>query len=94
MKPVLVAAFYKFTLIDDVVAMRAPVLQMCRAEDTVGTIMLAREGVNGTIAGSGQGITNVLAYLHADPRIGDFPHKESRADALPFQRMKVRLKRE
>ena len=94
MKPVLVAAFHKFTPLDDAVAMRAPVLQICRAEGIVGTILLAREGINGTIAGSGQGIANVLAYLHADPRIGNFPHKESRADTRPFQRMKVRLKKE
>jgi UPF0176 protein len=84
MKPALVAAFYKFTPLDDVVTMRAPVLQMCHAEGTVGTILLPREGANGTISGSGQGIANVRAYLHAGPRIGDFPNKESRAVRRPF----------
>ncbi len=94
MKPVLVAAFYRFALLDDFAGMRAVLLDKCRTEDIVGTVLLAHEGINGTIAGTDQGIANVLAYLRADPRLGDFPHKESRADTPPFQRMKVRLKKE
>lgn len=94
MKPILVAAFYKFTPLTDVTGMREHVLAKCRAESIVGTILLAHEGINGTIAGTDQGVTNVLAYLHGDPCIGHFPHKESRADTRPFQRMKVRLKKE
>lgn len=94
MKPVLVAALYKFATLDDYADMRAPLLEKCRAEGIVGSLLLAREGVNGTIAGPDRAIANVLAYLRADPRLQDLPHKESRADDLPFKRMKVRLKKE
>jgi len=94
MKPILVAALYKFSSLEDYAEMRAPILETCRREKIVGSLLLAREGINGTIAGSDQGVANVLAYLRADPRLSDLPHKESRSDELPFKRMKVRLKKE
>ena len=94
MKPVLVAALYKFASLDDLDGRRAALLEKCQTEGIVGTLLLAHEGINGTIAGSDQGIATILAYLRADPEIGDFPHKESRAESLPFRRMKVRLKKE
>lgn len=94
MKPVLVAALYKFATLDDFTEMREPLREKCLTEGVVGTLLLAREGINGTIAGSEQAIANVLAYLRADPRLAGLSHKESRADELPFRRMKVRLKKE
>ena len=59
-----------------------------------GTLLLAHEGINGTIAGPRQGIDEVLSYLRADPRLADLEHKESTDDHLPFYRMKVKLKKE
>jgi UPF0176 protein len=59
-----------------------------------GTLLLAREGINGTIAGSDGAIEAVLAAIRALPGCGDLDVKESRAAAMPFHRMKVRLKRE
>jgi predicted sulfurtransferase len=59
-----------------------------------GTLLLAREGVNGTIAGSRSAIDAVLAHLRAIPGLEALEHKESSAHRMPFRRMKVRLKKE
>src|SRR5690606_30458914 len=58
------------------------------------TLLLAREGINGTIAGPESGIRAVLDYLRSDPRLSNLVHKESWSDERPFYRMKVKLKRE
>jgi UPF0176 protein len=89
-----VAALYKFVTLEDYRAMREPLLDACVAAGTLGTILVASEGINGTIAGSRQGVDRVLAYLRSDPRLADLEHKESRDDHMPFYRMKVKLKRE
>jgi len=94
MEPVIVAALYKFVTLEDYPALREPLLDACLAAGTRGTLLLAREGINGTIAGSRSAIDSVLAYLRSDPRLADLEHKESRDDHLPFYRMKVKLKRE
>ncbi len=90
----LTAALYKFVSLPDAAALRAPLLAECERHGIKGTLLLATEGINGTIAGPEQGIRAVLAWLRADPRFADLEHKESWADALPFHRMKVRLKAE
>ncbi len=89
-----VAAFYKFVLLPDCVAIRPRLLGCCQAQGIKGTILLAEEGINGTIAGSRQAIETVLAWLKSDPRLADLQHKESVAEMPPFERMKVKLKRE
>jgi UPF0176 protein len=94
MTEVVVAALYKFVTLDDFRELREPLLDACLAAGVRGTLLLAHEGINGTIAGSRQGIDEVLAYLHADPRLADLEHKESTDDHLPFYRMKVKLKKE
>jgi UPF0176 protein len=94
MPPVVVAAFYKFTALPDYVALRAPLLQYCREQHILGTILLAEEGINATIAGSRAGVDALMARLRSDPRLADLEHKESTADGRAFQRMKVRLKKE
>jgi UPF0176 protein len=90
----LVAAFYKFVALPDFAAVRAPLLECCIGNRIKGTILLADEGINGTIAGSHEGVKSVLAFLRRDPRFADLEHKESTASKPPFERMKVRLKRE
>ncbi|MBT3559321.1 MAG: rhodanese-related sulfurtransferase [Rhodospirillales bacterium] len=90
----LVAALYKFVRLDDFEALQQPLLQKCKDEDVMGTLLLAREGINGTIAGPEKGIRAVLAYLRAEPRLSALEHKESWASEAPFLRMKVRLKQE
>ncbi len=90
----LVAALYKFARLDDFQDLQKPLLEKCLEEEVMGTLLLAKEGINGTISGPHQGIQNVLAHLRDDPRLADLSHKESWADKPPFLRMKVRLKRE
>ncbi|MBO3459922.1 rhodanese-related sulfurtransferase [Aetokthonos hydrillicola Thurmond2011] len=90
----IVAAFYKFVRLPDFALKQPPLLAYCEAQDIKGTILLAEEGINGTIAGSRDSIDAVLAFLRADPRLADLEHKESSADSFPFNRMKVRLKKE
>lgn len=91
---IVVAAFYKFVKLPDYVELRSPLLELCLAQGIRGTILLATEGINGTIAGTRQGIDMVLASLRSDDRFTDLEHKESIADEMPFDRLKVRLKRE
>jgi UPF0176 protein len=74
--------------------MQRPLLSYCQVQGIKGTILLAAEGINGTIAGSRQAIDAVLGFLQADPRFADLEHKESQADFPPFDRLKVRLKKE
>lgn len=92
--PVRVAALYHFTTFDDPAALREPLLRACEVEGIRGTLLLASEGINGTIAGIGPGLDRVLSYLRNLPGCDALEWKESRAAALPFHRMKVRLKSE
>ncbi len=89
-----VAAFYKFVSLPDFAEKQSPLLAHCQEQDIKGTILLAAEGINGTIAGSRQGIDSVLAFLGLDPRLSDLELKESYTDSYPFDRLKVRLKQE
>jgi UPF0176 protein len=90
----LTAALYKFVELPDFAELQAPLLACCEAHGVKGTLLLASEGINGTIAGLPDGVHAVLAFLRQDPRLATLEHKEAWADKLPFHRMKVRLKRE
>ncbi|HEY9642388.1 MAG TPA: rhodanese-related sulfurtransferase [Coleofasciculaceae cyanobacterium] len=89
-----VATFYKFVHLPDFAAQRSPLLAFCQAHDLRGTILLAAEGINGTLVGSREAIDAVLGYLRSDERLADLEHKESAAEDRVFDRMKVKLKRE
>jgi UPF0176 protein len=89
-----VAALYRFTRFPDCAAIKGPLLQACMHHGVKGTLLLASEGINGTIAGSDDGIAHVLAHIATLPGCADLEVKESRAEAMPFHRMKVRVKRE
>lgn len=91
---VIVVALYKFVKLPDYAELKQPLLSICETKDIKGTILLAQEGINGTIAGSRQGIDAVIDYLRSDSRFTDLEYKESTAESPPFQRMKVRLKKE
>ena len=90
----LTAAFYKFVDLPDFEERKAPLLAFCEAHQVKGLILLAREGINSTIAGAAQDVHAVLAYLRSDPLLYDLQHKESFSLKAPFYRMKVRLKKE
>ena len=89
-----IAALYHFTRFDDPGALRAPLGATCEAGGVRGSLLLAREGINGTIAGPRAGIDAVLSYIRALPGCADLEWKESTASVPPFARLKVRLKRE
>jgi UPF0176 protein len=89
-----IAAFYKFVSLDDYQNRRQPLLNLCQQHQIKGTILLAAEGINGTIAGTRSSIDTILNYLKADPCFADLEHKESTATKQPFDRLKVRLKQE
>ena len=91
---ILIAAFYKFVPLPDYRELHKPLLDRCRAADIRGTILLASEGINATIAGRSPAVDSVVTYLREDPRLADLMVKESFHDSIPFGRMKVRLKRE
>lgn len=93
-QPVVVAALYHFARLPDFEALQPPLAQLCERSGTRGTLLLAREGINGTIAGSRQAIDAVLDHLRAVPQLTNLEHKESTAHKMPFRRMKVRLKKE
>jgi len=90
----LVAALYKFVPLPDYRELREPLYDFCEKHDICGTLLLAEEGINGTIAGPESGVRAVLQHLYDDPRFADLEHKESWADKQPFYRLKVKLKRE
>ncbi len=89
-----IAALYHFARLSDPVAVQGPLLALCRAQKVKGSLLLAGEGINGTIAGSRAGIDAVLAHIRDLPGCADLDWKESVSDAPPFGRLKVRLKRE
>jgi UPF0176 protein len=94
----LTAALYKFVTLENFAALQANIHAACEAHQIKGTILLAREGINGTIAGLPENIHKVLHFLRTDAQFeGKFAtleHKESYADEHPFYRMKVKLKKE
>nr|WP_233243187.1 MULTISPECIES: rhodanese-related sulfurtransferase [unclassified Caulobacter] len=89
-----VAALYRFTRFDDPAALQGPLAALCCAQGVKGTLLLAREGINGTIAGTDVAIETVLAHIRSLPGCADLTPKTAWAETLPFHRMKVRLKKE
>ncbi len=92
--PVAVAALYQFAPFPDPEALRAALLAACEAQGIKGTLLLAREGINGTIAGPAEGLEAVLSHIRALPGCAGLEVKFSEAPAMPFGRLKVRVKRE
>ena len=91
---IVVAALYKFVSWDKLADKQCDIRKICTDNGVFGTLLLAKEGINGTIAGSRQSIDAVLAFLRNYPELSGLEHKESFAAEMPFYRMKVRLKKE
>lgn len=89
-----VAALYKFAPLQDLEAVQAALKKTCRENKICGTLLLAHEGINGTVAGSRQGIDALAAHIRSIPGLSDLEYKESASAEKPFHRMKVRLKNE
>lgn len=92
--PLVVAAFYNFTALPDFEVYQEPLQTLCRSHGVYGTVLLAHEGINGTIAGPRDGIDAAITHIKTIPGCAALEHKESFAAENPFHRMKVRLKKE
>lgn len=94
MSRVVVCALYKFVTLKNFQTLRQPLRQVMETNQVRGTSLLANEGINGTIAGPRAAIDKVLDWLRNDPRLTDIDYKESFTDNRPFNRTKVKLKKE
>jgi UPF0176 protein len=91
---IVVSAFYKFVAIDEPEALRLELLRRLSALAMRGTILVAPEGINGTVSGEPSAMATFLHGLKIDPRFADLVTKDAPAEAHPFGRLKVKLKRE
>lgn len=94
MSHTIVCAMYKFVALEDFQTLREPLHKVMLDNGVRGTLLLASEGINGTVAGSREAIDALLAWLQQDPRLADIVYKESLDDSNPFHRTKVKLKKE
>lgn len=92
--PFIIAALYQFVTLEDCVELKDRFQGEMERLNICGSILLAREGINGTIAGSREALDEFLLFLRSDPRLSTLPHKESYAFVEPFHRAKVLLKKE
>ena len=90
----LIAAFYKFVDWNNLKKKKSDIEKLCLKNNIVGTILLANEGINGTIAGSEESVLAVIKGLKDDPLLLDIEPKFSKAEGEIFKRMKVRFKKE
>ncbi len=94
----LTAALYKFVSLPNYKLLQTSILDACKQNHIKGTLLIAEEGINGTIAGLPDDIHQILNFLRTNPlfenKFIDLEHKESYADEHPFYRMKVKLKKE
>lgn len=91
---VVVLALYKFVKFPDYQALRQPLTDFMQQTGVKGSLLLAAEGINGTVAGSRKAIDGVIDYLNNVPELADFVYKESYTELQPFNRCKVKLKKE
>ncbi len=94
MSQLIVCALYKFAILDNYQALRGPLLRTLLVNQVRGTLLLAGEGINGTVAGTRGGIDMLLAWLRRHPQLADIEYKESFTDNHPFKRTRVKLKKE
>ncbi|MEL6929427.1 MAG: rhodanese-related sulfurtransferase [Cyanobacteria bacterium J06600_6] len=90
----LIATFYKFADLTDLASKQQQILAWCESEGIKGTVILAEEGINGTIAGKEKAIASVLSKLRTLPNLANLEHKESTAEKKPFAKLKVKIKSE
>ena len=94
MSKYIVTAMYHFAPLDDYKSLRQPLLKIMKENNVKGSLLIAKEGINGTVASTRKGIDRLLEFIRKDERLKNIVTKESFADELPFQRSKVRLKKE
>lgn len=94
MSHIVVAALYRFVRLDNYQELRQPLLNMMLKNHVRGTLLLAPEGINGTVAGSQIAIDKLISWLRQDPRLTPVDCKFSYDDEMPFYRSRVKLKKE
>lgn len=94
MSEIVIRAFYKFVRLPDFEEVREKILKVANEQGTKGTILLAEEGINGTVAGARESMDELFKAIQSDARLKPLPYKESISEDQPFYRMKVRLKKE
>ena len=92
--PIIIAALYRFVRLDNFEELRQPLLRVMLDNQIRGTLLLAAEGINGTVAGKAAAVEQLLDYLRQDDRLRDFDARFSTDDSMPFYRTRVKLKRE
>jgi len=94
MSNIVISSLYHFVVLDDYKALHQPLLDLMLENEIKGTFLLAREGINGTVAGSQAAIDTLLSWLKSDSRLADIRQKISYDDAIPFYRTRVKIKKE
>lgn len=94
MKKYIIASFYKFVPLHDFETMKTPLLDAMKAHNIWGTIILAHEGINGSFAGSPEQVGTLYQYLRQDHRMSDLHFKETYDDLMPFEKAKVKFRKE
>ena len=94
MKPILNVAAYLFVSLDELVQLRARMLDQCNARELKGTILLTPEGINMFLAGQADSLRGFLDWLRIDPRFKPLQAKESWSEEQPFKKMLIKLKNE
>lgn len=94
MKPIVVAALYQFVRLDNPESLRQPLIDFLEAHDIRGTLILADEGINGTVSGARVDVDALYAWFKQHPQLSNVDAKESFHDSQPFYRTKVKIKKE
>lgn len=94
MSKIVISALYHFVILEDFEELRQPLLDLMLKNNIKGTLLLAREGINGTVAGSQASIDILLSWFKLDPRLADVRQKVSYDAEMPFYRTRVKLKKE
>lgn len=94
MSQYVVSALYKFVTLHGFEELKHPLLHVMQQHGIRGTLLLANEGINGTVAGTAEAIAALYAWFEQQPHLDNISHKESYCDAVPFNRTKVKLKKE
>ena len=90
----IVCALYKFVALENFQSLRQPLLKFMKDHEVCGTLLLAHEGINGTVSASRESIDLLLAWLEQQPGLDSIVVKESTTSDKPFKRTKVKLKKE
>lgn len=94
MKSYIISTFYKFVPLADYESLKEPILNAMKSHQILGTILLAQEGINGGFAGTPENMLALYQYLRNDPRFSDLTFKETYSDMMPYEKAKVKLRKE